>query len=166
MIRFNQEYYERVVKQNGYEFCANLEMPLPGLSTAEMQKWLCVYNLSTNLVSELNKEDTLFIAGVGVNREPHIGTISQLLRMLYLQKNSFLLQSLLHPQNGCRILLTFVRNYFVTVSAKNFYGQNIWKIVVQMTKNPSCILSFVTTSKRMKKNGVPPCTSIVSLANR
>ena len=83
MIRFNQEYYDRVVKQNGYEFCTNLEMPLPGLSVSEMQKWLCVYNLSPDIVSTLDKKDTLFIAGVGVNREPHIGTISQLLRIFH-----------------------------------------------------------------------------------
>ncbi len=95
MIRFNQEYYEKVVNQNGYKFCANLEMPLPGLSVSEMQKWLCVYNLPSNLVTNLDPKDTLFIAGVGVNREPHIGTISQLLRMLYLQKKGYNVQIIL-----------------------------------------------------------------------
>lgn len=95
MIRFNQEYYDRVVKQNGYEFCTNLEMPLPGLSVSEMQKWLCVYNLSPDVVSALDKKDTLFIAGVGINREPHIGTISQLLRMLYLQSKGYNVQIIL-----------------------------------------------------------------------
>ena len=95
MIKFNQQYYESVVKQNGYEFCSDLKMPLPGLTSEEMQKWLCTYNLSENLLSNLEKKDTLFIAGVGVNKEPHIGTISQLLRIIYMQKKGYNVQIIL-----------------------------------------------------------------------
>lgn len=95
MIKFNQQYYENVVKENGYEFCSDMKIPLPELTISEMQKWLCVYNLSENLLLNLDKKDTLFIAGVGVNKEPHIGTISQLLRILYMQSKGYNVQIIL-----------------------------------------------------------------------
>ena len=95
MIKFNQQYYEKVVKRNGYVFCDRMKMALPNLTSHDMQKWMCTYNLSENLLREMNPAETIVIAGVGANKEPHIGTVSQLLRMIYLQSKGYNVQIIL-----------------------------------------------------------------------
>ena len=42
--------------------------------------------------------------------------------------------------------------------SKNFYGVNTVRTAVWQGKNLSCIPSFATTSKKMKKSVVQPCT--------
>ncbi|MBR3132947.1 MAG: hypothetical protein IKG42_02550 [Clostridia bacterium] len=92
---FDRDYYNKTVKNNNYEFCSDLKKPIPGLSLEEMSKWLCVYNLSEDIVKNIIPEETLITTGVGANKEPHIGTVSQLCRILYLQSKGYNVQIVL-----------------------------------------------------------------------
>lgn len=95
MITFNQDYYENVVRQNGYVFTKDLEAPLTNLTLDDMKKWLCVYNLSRNVAQNVDPRNTLIISGIGANKEPHIGTLSQILRVIYMQKKGYNAQIIL-----------------------------------------------------------------------
>ena len=95
MVLFDREYYNNTVRKNNYEFCSLLKKPIPGLSLDEMSKWLCAYNLSEDVIESIEPEKTLIISGIGVNKEPHIGTVSQISRILYLQSKGYNIQIIL-----------------------------------------------------------------------
>ncbi|MDO4611628.1 MAG: hypothetical protein Q4B34_02100 [Candidatus Saccharibacteria bacterium] len=85
MLQFNKEYYDRIVHENDYTFCKNLKRPLPNLSLEEMRSWLCAYNLE----GDIQPSNTLVLMGIGVNNVPHMGTVSQFLRAIFLQQRGY-----------------------------------------------------------------------------
>lgn len=85
MLEFNKRYYEQLVKAYGYDFCKDIHGTLENFSQDDMRKWLCAFNLSDSILNAITHKNTLVIMGIGVNSEPHIGTISQILRALYFQ---------------------------------------------------------------------------------
>lgn len=95
MLKFDNEYYQKVVKRYGYMFCNELVNPLEGFTMKEMSNWLCAYNLNNDISKEITTRNTLVIMGVGVNKEPHIGTISQILRAIYFQNRGYDVQVIL-----------------------------------------------------------------------
>ena len=95
MINFNERYYEELVKQSGYKFCSQLNMPIHSLNFEEMSKWFCVFNFPDNIISDISPDNTLIITGIGANKEPHIGTVSQILRILHMQKKGYNVQIIL-----------------------------------------------------------------------
>ncbi|MBR3176254.1 hypothetical protein IKF26_02560 [Candidatus Saccharibacteria bacterium] len=95
MLRYDEFYYQDIVERFGYKFCNEMTDLLPGFSFDEMQNWLCGYNLNTEVIHGISKENTLIILGVGTNHEPHIGTISQILRGIYFQKRGYKVQIIL-----------------------------------------------------------------------
>lgn len=95
MLKFDNEYYQNVVKRYGYTFCNELVKPLQGFTSKEMLNWLCAYNLNENISKIITTMNTLVIMGVGVNKEPHIGTISQILRAIYFQNRGYDVQIIL-----------------------------------------------------------------------
>lgn len=95
MFKFDNEYYQNVVKRFGYTFCKELVNPLEGFTIKEMSNWLCAYNLNKDISKEITTKNTLVIMGIGVNKEPHIGTISQILRAIYFQNRGYDVQIIL-----------------------------------------------------------------------
>lgn len=95
MLKFDNDYYQKVVKRYGYTFCNELVEPLEGFTKKEMSNWLCAYNLNTDISSLITTNNTLVIMGIGVNKEPHIGTISQILRAIYFQNRGYDVQIIL-----------------------------------------------------------------------
>ena len=95
MLRYDEFYYKDVAEKFGYSFCNEMTDLLPGFSFAEVQNWLCGYNLETEVVRGISKENTLVTLGVGTNHEPHIGTISQILRGIFFQKKGYKVQIIL-----------------------------------------------------------------------
>lgn len=95
MLKFDNKYYQNVVKRYGYTFCNELVSPLDGFTNKEMLNWLCAYNLDENLSKLIRTKNTLVIMGIGVNKEPHIGTISQILRAIYFQNRGYDVQIIL-----------------------------------------------------------------------
>ena len=95
MFKFDNNYYQNIVNRYGYTFCNELLNPLEGFTKKEMSNWLCAYNLNEDVSRLITKRNTLVIMGVWVNREPHIGTISQILRAIYFQNRGYDVQVIL-----------------------------------------------------------------------
>lgn len=95
MITFDSRYYKDIVEKNGYVYCSNLKKAIYGLTLDDLNNWLCVYNFSDSVVDDINPGNTLCITGIGVNKEPHIGTVSQLLRIIEMQKRGYTIQIIL-----------------------------------------------------------------------
>lgn len=95
MLYYGDFYYKDIVERFGYKFCNEMTVLLPGFSFDEIQNWLCGYNLEAEVVCDISKENTLVTLGVGTNHEPHIGTISQILRGIYFQKKGYKVQIIL-----------------------------------------------------------------------
>ncbi len=95
MLRFNRRYYEQLINVYGYDFCKNMTNTLENFSKDDLEKWLCAFNLSSKTISTINPKNTIVIMGIGVNAEPHIGTISQILRALYFQSKGYYVEIIL-----------------------------------------------------------------------
>ena len=86
MIKYDKCYYNRIINENGYIASDNINDFLMGFNKELINKWLCFYNFSEDIIKDIRKENTLFISGIGLNKEPHIGTITQILKMIEIQK--------------------------------------------------------------------------------
>lgn len=92
MLKFNEQYYTKIINRYGYM------PPSRFLNIAKInaeQKWLCSYNLRKFVQGVQKKEKSLVIMGIGINGTPHFGTVSQLLRAIYLQKQGLKVQIIL-----------------------------------------------------------------------
>lgn len=95
MLKFNRQYYEGLVKKYGYDFCKDISSNLENFSKEDLQKWLCAFNLSPEMLKVINPQNTIILMGIGINAEPHMGTISQILRALYFQSNGYYVEIIL-----------------------------------------------------------------------
>lgn len=86
-MKFDEEYYKEVIKKYNYNplLFNKIDFQLPGISKNEMQlMWLCSYHSLKN--RKVNCENTLFTTGIGLSGVPHMGTISQIIRAIKLQR--------------------------------------------------------------------------------
>lgn len=86
-MKFDEEYYKEVIKKYNYNplLFNKIDFQLPGISKNEMQlMWLCSYHSLKN--KKVNCENTLFTTGIGLSGVPHMGTISQIIRAIKLQR--------------------------------------------------------------------------------
>jgi len=94
-MNFNEEYYKKTIEKYNYnpldfapmnfEFCS-----IP--KDVMRAKWLCHTGID-NINTIVNK--FIVTTGVGLSGIPHMGTLSQILRAIYLQKNGINVQLVL-----------------------------------------------------------------------
>lgn len=91
---FNEEYYKKVITKYNYnpmDF-SPMDFEFHGISRDAMRlKWLCHSGIN-NLAF---RDDFCVTTGVGLSGVPHMGTLSQLLRAIFLQKNGINVQIVL-----------------------------------------------------------------------
>ena len=92
MIKYDNNYYEEIMKKYKYDPIK----PFLSVDKFEAEKnWLCSYNLD-KFTKGFNKgEKCLVIMGMGINGVPHFGTLSQILKAIYLQKQGIEVQIIL-----------------------------------------------------------------------
>lgn len=92
---FNEEYYRKTIEQYQYsplDF-APMDFEFCSIPKEVMRvKWLCHSGLE--LLGE-DKSSFIITTGVGLSGIPHMGTLSQILRAIFLQKNGFNVQIVL-----------------------------------------------------------------------
>lgn len=92
-MNFDEEYYKKTIEQFNYsplDF-APMDFEFMGISKEVMKaKWLCHSG-----IDRINNNSYIITTGVGLSGIPHMGTLSQILRALYLQKNGVNVQIVL-----------------------------------------------------------------------
>lgn len=91
MIKYDNKYYNNIVNRYNYELVESL----PKENFGTNSKWYCSYNLKPFLDGISTNKKQLVIMGIGINGVPHIGTVSQMLKAIYLQKQGFNVQIIL-----------------------------------------------------------------------
>lgn len=91
MIKYDNKYYKNIVDKYNYELVEPLYKENFGINS----KWYCSYNLNSFLDGISTNKKQLVIMGIGINGVPHIGTVSQILKAIYLQKKGFNVQIIL-----------------------------------------------------------------------
>lgn len=99
MIEFNDDYYSKVMDQYGY---SPLEMETIKFSLGEMEQdelrtqWLCHYK-GNEFAKRFNddKKRCMVTTGFGLSGPPHMGTISQIMKAVRLQKHGIPVQIVL-----------------------------------------------------------------------
>lgn len=97
MIKFDDEYYRNVIKKYGYNAMdfKPIDFSLSSISSDVMkQKWLCHYK-AEEFVDGVNNKKQIITTGIGLSGTPHMGTLSQILRAIFLQKSGFEVQFVL-----------------------------------------------------------------------
>lgn len=97
VVKFNQEYYENLMKEYGYdpmEF-ERINFSLGEFSKDDLQrKWLCHHGCD-KFSENFNKKKSIVTTGLGLTGVPHIGTLSQIMRSISLQKKGIPVQMVL-----------------------------------------------------------------------
>lgn len=92
MIKYDNKYYEKIMKNYKYDKI----QPFLSVDKFNAEKnWLCSYNLNDFINGNQKNEKCLIIMGIGINGVPHLGTVSQMLKAIYLQKCGFNVQIIL-----------------------------------------------------------------------
>ncbi len=92
MIKYDNKYYERIIKSYKYDKI----QPFLCINEFNAEKnWICSYNLNDFINGNNRNEKCLIIMGIGINGVPHLGTVSQILKAIYLQKCGFNVQIIL-----------------------------------------------------------------------
>lgn len=86
---FNQEYYENVMNEFGYDPLrfGKINFSLGDLTEEDLQRrWLCHHDGDKFAKSLSDGEQVIVSTGFGLSGTPHAGTLSQILRSITLQK--------------------------------------------------------------------------------
>lgn len=92
MVKYDNKYYEKIMKSYNYD---KIQSFLCIDKFNAERNWLCSYNLNDFINGNQNNENCLIIMGIGINGIPHLGTVSQILKAIYLQKCGFNVQIIL-----------------------------------------------------------------------
>lgn len=93
-MKFNQNYYEEIVTRRQYETVDNLN--LQGFSQNQLKNmWVCHDNGLTFTEFFKGGVSSIFSTGFGLSGEPHVGTISQIIKAIKLQKSGHMVQIVL-----------------------------------------------------------------------
>lgn len=92
MIKYDNKYYNNIVSKYNYELVESL-CKKNNLDISS--KWYCSYNIKPFLDDIGTNKKQLVIMGIGINGIPHVGTVSQMLNAIYLQKQGFNVQIIL-----------------------------------------------------------------------
>ena len=93
-ISFDEDYYKTTILKHGYnpiDF-SPLDFEFHSIPSKVMSnKWLC--HSGIDYISTV--DETIITTGVGMSGAPHMGTLSQILRIIFLQKSGFKVQMVL-----------------------------------------------------------------------
>lgn len=89
---YNNEYYSKLIENNNYDYIKKF---LTISDYMAKGKWLCSSNLSSFENAYNSKSKSLITLGLGINGVPHLGTLSQILKIIYLQRMGFEVQIIL-----------------------------------------------------------------------
>ena len=92
MIKYDNKYYDNIVNKYNYELVEQLSKKE---NVDFINKWYCSYNIKPFLEGSNSNQKQLVIMGMGINGIPHFGTVSQMLKAIYLQKQGFNVQIIL-----------------------------------------------------------------------
>ena len=89
VMKFNADYYKKVIREFGYTpfQLKRINFTLGLLSREEMRRlWLC-HDKGDIFAQRFEKgERSIVTTGVGLSGVPHVGTISQIMRAVRLQR--------------------------------------------------------------------------------
>lgn len=91
---FNEDFYEKVIREYKYDPMdfGPMDFWFGNISPQVMDsKWLC--HSGINKIDDF--DNTIFTSGIGLSGTPHMGTLSQILRLIFLQKQGFKAQMVL-----------------------------------------------------------------------
>lgn len=136
---YNDNYYAKKIRQYNYD----TDFDLKNVSDLERQKmWIASSNLKNG--NNLDLDKTLVTLGIGINGVPHLGTINQILRAIFLQKRGYYVQIVLGDLDvyGARKisidemdeLLDTYKNFIINL------GFDLEKGVIRNQRNHSDIL--------------------------
>lgn len=98
MLQFNDKYYADVIKKYNYNAMdfKPIDFDLKNISSDILkEKWLCHYK-AEKFVEDLQKNKKVIVTtGIGLSGTPHMGTLSQILRAIFLQNAGFEVQFVL-----------------------------------------------------------------------
>lgn len=98
MVKFDDEYYKEVINKYNYNAMdfKPIDFDLKNISSDILkEKWLCHYK-AEKFVEDLQKDKRVIVTtGIGLSGTPHMGTLSQILRAIFLQKAGFEVQFVL-----------------------------------------------------------------------
>ena len=89
MLRFDDTYYRDVIQKYHYDAMDfnPIDFELNGISTRVLQyKWLCHYKGDVFANALHDGQKCIVTTGIGLSGTPHLGTLSQILRTIFLQR--------------------------------------------------------------------------------
>lgn len=98
MLRFDDNYYQEVIRKHNYDPMDfnPINFELNGVSANVLQyKWLCHYEGNAFAEALHSGKDCIVTTGIGLSGTPHLGTLSQILRAIFLQKAGLKVQLVL-----------------------------------------------------------------------
>ena len=98
MLRFDDAYYNDVIKKHHYDAMDfnPIDFELNGISRNVLQyKWLCHYKGNAFADALHAGQPCIVTTGIGLSGTPHLGTLSQILRAIFLQKAGLKVQIVL-----------------------------------------------------------------------
>lgn len=94
-IVFNDDYYKETIQKFGYNAFdfKPIDFDISHLTKEALnQRWLCHYDGESFANSVKRGEPSIITTGVGLSGSPHMGTISQIMRAIFLQKEGMKVQ--------------------------------------------------------------------------
>ncbi len=98
MIKFDDDYYKKTIekyKYNSMDF-KPIDFSLNTINEDIMkEKWLCHYKAEKFVDGVKENKKQIVTTGIGLSGTPHMGTLSQILRAIFLQQSGFEVQFVL-----------------------------------------------------------------------
>ena len=98
MVKFDDDYYKKTIKKYNYNAMdfKPIDFDLNTISKDIMkEKWLCHYKAEKFVDGIKNNKKQIVTTGIGLSGTPHMGTLSQILRAIFLQQSGFDVQFVL-----------------------------------------------------------------------
>lgn len=98
MLRFDDNYYQEVIKKHHYDPMDfnPIDFELNNISSRNLQyKWLCHHNGDAFSKALKNDQKCIVTTGIGLSGTPHLGTLSQIMRAIFLQRSGLKVQLVL-----------------------------------------------------------------------
>ncbi|WP_051560429.1 hypothetical protein [Clostridium beijerinckii] len=95
---FNETYYKSVVEKYKYDPLdfKPINFDFPGINNESLnKKWLCHHEGNIFASGLLENEKSIVTTGIGLSGAPHMGTISQIMRAIFLQNAGLSVQFVL-----------------------------------------------------------------------
>lgn len=98
MIKFDEDYYRTTIEKYNYNAMdfKPIDFDLNTISKDIMkEKWLCHYKAEDFVEGLKTDKKQIITTGIGLSGTPHMGTLSQILRAIFLQQSGFNVQFVL-----------------------------------------------------------------------